>query len=61
MPVRKEFHADVFDNQFLAAGIAAAARLCQSLPTRNRLRRIEQNLSGLTSVRPHDSSYYLDL
>ena len=55
-----EFHADVFDNQFLLAGVAAGARLCQSPKTRKRLRRIEQNLSMMTSKGPHDSSYYLD-
>ena len=55
-----EFHADVFDNQFLAAGVSAAARLCQAPKTRHRLRRLEQNLATLTSTGPHDAGYYLD-
>lgn len=55
-----EFHADVFDNQFLAAGIAAGSRLCQSPGTRKRLRRLEQNLASMTQTGPHDAGYYLD-
>ncbi len=55
-----EFNADVFDNQFLAAGVAAGSRLCQSPATRRRLRRIEQHLAAITSTGPHDAGFYLD-
>ncbi len=55
-----EFHADVFDNQFLAAGIAAGARLCQNLAIRKRLRRLEQEIEGVTSRGPHDSGFYIE-
>ena len=55
-----EFHADVFDNRFLAAGIRTATRICHSSPTRNRLRRTEQSLATLTTTGPHDARYYRD-